>query len=68
MDGGGWPTQSYTNTQGKQFIISLTEAVWYIDMRNYKKLEERSCHIPKLFLEFFARADPESYKQSRKIV
>lgn len=64
--GGGWSTQSYANTQGKQFIINLTETVWYIDMCNYKKLEERSCHIPELFLEFFDRANPESYKQSRK--
>ena len=64
--GGGWSSQSYANTQGKQFIINLTEAVWYIDMRNHKKLEERSCHIPECFLKFFDRADPESYKQSRK--
>ena len=25
--GGGWSTQSYANTQGKQFVISLTEAI-----------------------------------------
>ena len=65
-NGGGWSSQSYANTQGKQFVINLTEAVWYIDMRNYKKFEERSCYIPKCFLKFFDRADPESYKQSRK--
>ncbi|CAG8768235.1 33152_t:CDS:1, partial [Racocetra persica] len=23
--GGGWYTQSYANTQGKQFVTSLTE-------------------------------------------
>lgn len=63
--GGGW-TQSYANTQGKQFITSLTEAIWYIDMRDHKKLEERSYHIPALLHEFFGRASPESYKESRK--
>ena len=35
-------------------------------MCNHKKFEERSCHIPDLFLEFFDRANPESYKHSRK--
>ena len=63
--GGGWSTQSFANMQGKEFIISLTETIWYIDMHNHKKLEERSYHIPELFLEFFDRANPESYKQSR---
>jgi hypothetical protein len=65
-NGGGWSSQSYANTQGKEFIVSLTEMIWYIDMHNHKKLEERGYHIPKLFLEFFDRANPESYKQSRK--
>ena len=64
---GGWSTQSYANTQGKQFIISLTETIWYIDICNYQKFEERSYHLPNLFLEFFGRANPKSYKQSRKI-
>jgi hypothetical protein len=35
-------------------------------MCNYKKLEECSCHIPDLFLEFFDHANPESHKHSRK--
>jgi hypothetical protein len=35
-------------------------------MCNHEKLKERSYHIPELFKEFFGRADPESYKQSRK--
>ncbi len=64
--GGGWSSQSYANTQGKEFIISLTEMIWYIDMCNYKKLKERGYHMPEMFLEFFNRANPESYKQSRK--
>ncbi len=64
--GGGWSTQLFANMQGKEFIISLTETIWYIDMHNHKKLEERSYHISELFLEFFDRANPESYKQSRK--
>jgi hypothetical protein len=63
---GGWSTQSYADTHGKQFVVSLTEAIWYIDMHNHKKFEERCFHIPKIFLEFFDRANPESYKQSRK--
>ncbi|PKB93803.1 hypothetical protein RhiirA5_507835 [Rhizophagus irregularis] len=65
--GGEWSTQSYADTRGKEFIISLTETIWYIDMRNHKKFEERSYYIPDLFLEFFDRANPESYKQSRKL-
>ncbi|CAB5394997.1 unnamed protein product [Rhizophagus irregularis] len=36
-------------------------------MRNHKKFEERSYYIPDLFLEFFDRINPESYKQSRKL-
>ncbi|PKY60554.1 hypothetical protein RhiirA4_484384 [Rhizophagus irregularis] len=50
----------------KQFIVNLVETIWYIDMCNHEKFKERSCHIPELFHEFFGRADPESYKQSRK--
>jgi hypothetical protein len=37
---GGWSTQLYADTHGKQFVVSLTEAIWYIDMHNYKKFEE----------------------------
>ncbi|RHZ55994.1 hypothetical protein Glove_407g11 [Diversispora epigaea] len=64
--GGGWSSQLYANTQGKQFINNLTETIWYIDMRDHQKLENRNYHIPELFLEFFGRADPESYKELRK--
>jgi hypothetical protein len=64
--GGEWSSQSYANIQGKEFIISLTETIWYINMCNHKKLKERSCHIPNLFLEFFDRANPESHKHSQK--
>ncbi|RIB00040.1 hypothetical protein C2G38_2235896, partial [Gigaspora rosea] len=64
--GGGWSSQSYANTQGKQFVVSLNEAIWYIDIRDYQKFEERGYLIPDLFIEFFNRANPESYKQSRK--
>ncbi|PKB93258.1 hypothetical protein RhiirA5_441859 [Rhizophagus irregularis] len=66
-NGGGWSTQSYANTQGKEFIVSLTEAIWYIDMHSHKKLEERSFHIPNIFLEFFDRTNSESHKHSRKL-
>jgi hypothetical protein len=64
LHNAGWSTQSFANTQGKQFINSLTETIWYIDMCNYQKLKERSCNIPELFHEFFGHADPVSYKQS----
>ncbi|CAG8632594.1 896_t:CDS:2, partial [Scutellospora calospora] len=64
--GGGLSTQSYANTQGKQFVTSLTEIIWYIDMRDHQKFKDRSYHIPELFLEFFGYANPESYKQSQK--
>ena len=66
LHNGGWSTQLLANTQGKQFVVSLVETIWYIDMCNHEKLKERSYHIPELFHEFFGRADPESYKQSRK--
>ncbi|GET04088.1 uncharacterized protein LOC105326236 [Rhizophagus clarus] len=66
LHNGGWSTQSLADTQGKQFIVSLVETIWYIDMCNHEKLKERSYHIPELFYEFFGRADPESYKQSQK--
>ncbi|GBC02254.1 hypothetical protein RclHR1_04520007 [Rhizophagus clarus] len=66
LHNGGWSTQSLTDTQGKQFIVSLVETIWYIDMCNHEKLKERSYHIPELFHKFFGRADPESYKQSQK--
>jgi hypothetical protein len=36
--GEGWSSQLYTNTQEKEFIISLTETIWYIDMCNYKNI------------------------------
>ncbi|CAG8844731.1 18720_t:CDS:2, partial [Gigaspora margarita] len=63
---GGWSAQSYADTQGKQFVNCLTKTIWYIDMRDHKRFEDRSYHILKLFLKFFGRANPESYKQSRK--
>ncbi|CAG8781459.1 17150_t:CDS:2, partial [Gigaspora rosea] len=64
--GGEWTTQTYANTQGKQLIVNLHEVIWYIDMRGHKKFKDRSYHIPELFLEFFNRASPESYKEARK--
>ncbi|CAG8733635.1 uncharacterized protein OCT59_007701 [Rhizophagus irregularis] len=64
LHNGGWSTQSLANTQGKQFIVSLVETIWYIDICNHKKFKERGYHIPELFHEFFGRANPESYKQS----
>ena len=64
LHNGGWSTQSLANTQGKQFIVNLVETIWYIDMCNHEKLQERSCHISEIFHEFFGHADPESYKQS----
>ncbi|CAB4394856.1 unnamed protein product [Rhizophagus irregularis] len=64
--GSGWPTKLCADTQGKEFIVSSTKTIWYIDMHDHKKLEERNYHIPKLFLEFFGRVNPKSYKQSRK--
>ncbi|CAG8547306.1 20451_t:CDS:2 [Gigaspora rosea] len=62
----GWSSAEYANTQGKKFVSCLSEAIWYIDMHGHKKFEERSYHIPELFLGFFGRANPESYKASRK--
>lgn len=62
----GWSTQLSADNQGKQFVVALSEALWYIDIHDYNKLEERSCHIPYLFHEFLNRADPESYRETRK--
>ncbi|RIB04962.1 hypothetical protein C2G38_2045458 [Gigaspora rosea] len=36
------------------------------DATTTQRFENHSYHIPKLFLEFFGCANPESYKQSRK--
>ncbi|CAG8442551.1 3551_t:CDS:2 [Scutellospora calospora] len=62
----GWSTQESANNEGKQFIISLSEALWYIDMCDYTKLKERGYDLPTLFHEFLGRANPESYKATRK--
>ena len=35
-------------------------------MCDHEKFKERGYHIPELFHEFFDRANPESYKQSRR--
>jgi hypothetical protein len=44
-----WSTQSLADTQDKQFIVSLVEAIWYIDMCNY----ENSKSIIITYLSFF---------------
>ncbi|CAG8457754.1 24796_t:CDS:2 [Gigaspora rosea] len=62
----GWSTQASANDEGKQFIISLSEALWYIDMCDNTKLKERSFNIPSMFHEFLGRANPEAYKGARK--
>ena len=54
----------YASIQGKQFIVSLTEAIWYIDMWNHKKFKEQSYHISEISPKCFDHAIPESYKQS----
>ncbi|CAG8575388.1 9977_t:CDS:2, partial [Racocetra persica] len=33
--------KEYANSEGKEFITSLTETIWYIDMRGHDKLENR---------------------------
>ncbi|RIB16174.1 hypothetical protein C2G38_2190702 [Gigaspora rosea] len=63
---GGWSTQKLADSEEKQFIIALSEALWYIDIHDSTKLEERSFHISNLFYEFLGKANPESYKESRK--
>ncbi|CAG8844885.1 23258_t:CDS:1 [Gigaspora margarita] len=62
----GWSTQALANDEEKQFIISLSEALWYIDMCDNTKLKERSFNIPLMFHEFLGRANPEAYKGARK--
>ncbi|CAG8832855.1 23912_t:CDS:2, partial [Gigaspora margarita] len=36
-----WTTQNSADNQEKQFIIDLLEALWYLDIHGYKKLEEQ---------------------------
>ncbi|GES77344.1 hypothetical protein RCL_jg12191.t1 [Rhizophagus clarus] len=40
LHNGGWSTQSLADTQEKQFIVSLVETIWCIDMCNHEKLKE----------------------------
>ncbi|CAG8471253.1 40448_t:CDS:10 [Gigaspora margarita] len=63
---GGWSTQKLADSEGKQFIIALSEVLWHIDIHDSIKLEERSFHIPNLFYEFLGKANLEFYKESRK--
>ncbi|CAG8523511.1 4076_t:CDS:2, partial [Scutellospora calospora] len=65
-NGGGWSSSSFANLEGKKFVVNLTEVIWYIDMRDHNKFKERSYHIPPIFMQFFGRANPESYKEGRK--
>ncbi|CAG8481510.1 15475_t:CDS:2 [Gigaspora rosea] len=65
-NGGGWSSSSFANSEGKKFVINLTEVIWYIDMHDHNKFKERSYHIPLIFMQFFGRANPESYKEGRK--
>ncbi|RIB13660.1 hypothetical protein C2G38_2197262 [Gigaspora rosea] len=61
----GWPTQTLTDNEGKQFVIALSDALWYIDMRDRTKLQERNYYIPQLFLEFLDQVNLEAYKEAR---
>ncbi|CAG8559972.1 3797_t:CDS:2 [Gigaspora margarita] len=61
----GWSTQILADNKGKQFIIALSDALWYVDMRNRTKLQQQNFHIPQLFLEFLDRVNPEAYKEAR---
>ncbi|CAG8789107.1 28598_t:CDS:2, partial [Gigaspora margarita] len=63
----GWSSIEDANVQGKKFIGCLYEAIWYIDMHDHLKLKECSYYIPELFIGFFDRTTPESYKESRKL-
>ncbi|CAG8839508.1 23352_t:CDS:2, partial [Gigaspora margarita] len=65
-NGSGWSSSSFANSDGKKFVVNLTEVIWYIDMRGHDKFKERSYHIPSTFMQFFGRANPESYKEKRK--
>ena len=52
--------------QGKQFVTSLIETIWYIDIYNHQKFEEYSYHIPNIFLKFFNCTDSKLYKELQK--
>ncbi|CAG8642760.1 37483_t:CDS:2 [Gigaspora margarita] len=61
-----WSLIESANAQEKRFVSCLCDIIWYINMHDHLKLKERSYHILELFMEFFGRANPESYKNSRK--
>jgi hypothetical protein len=64
-NGGGWKGRLAAESTGKSFINDLLNAIWYVDMCSVEKMKGRAIHPPKELEEFFNRADPSSYKNSR---
>jgi len=64
-NGGGWIGKDNANNIGKKFVNDLTKSIWYVDICSYKTFNDRF-KIPALFSNFFDRAHPEKYKNSRK--
>jgi hypothetical protein len=64
-NGGGWIGKDTANTIGKKFVTDLTKSIWYVDICSKKTMDDRF-KIPTLFINFFERANPESYNKSRK--
>jgi len=63
INGGGWIGRDNANTIGKKFITDLSKSLWHIDNCSYKTLNDRF-KIPEVFINFFNRAHPESYKKA----
>ncbi len=55
------PTFSQSGNPNRKQILRCDLVDWI------QKFEERGYHIPELFHEFFGCANPESYKQSRRL-
>jgi len=63
INGDGWIRRDNVNTIGKKFITDLSKSLWYIDNYSYKTLNDRF-KIPEVFINFFNRTHPESYKKA----
>ncbi|CAG8449252.1 9924_t:CDS:2 [Gigaspora rosea] len=60
----------YSNpTRKQQLRLDMVEWIqsYKSNMRDGTKLHDQNFHIPQLFLGFFDRADPESYREARPL-
>jgi len=60
-NGRGWFEKDVTENIGKKFVIDLANAIWYVDIRGFNQKYK----VPILFENFFDRANPSNYKNTR---